>query len=89
MGANDINFASLLQHQKSEGHKVYSTCSKIFNTVSFLFSNKMLVFRPGIYIMLVRIENREDPDQTAPSVCDVFLGIFGRQHAFEILENLP
>ena len=33
----------------------------------FLFSNKMLVFRAGIYKILVRIANREDPDQTASS----------------------
>ena len=42
-------------------------CSKISNTFLFLFSNKMLVFRAGIYKMLVRIANREDPDQTASS----------------------
>ena len=33
----------------------------------FLISNKMLVFRAGICNMLVRIANREDPDQTASS----------------------
>ena len=33
-------------------------------TFLFLFSNKMLVIRAGIHIMLVRIANREDPDQT-------------------------
>ena len=39
---------------------------KISNTFfSFLFSNKMLVIRVGIYKMLVRKENREDPDLTA------------------------
>ena len=31
----------------------------------FLFSNKMLVFRAGIYKMVVRIASNEDPDQTA------------------------
>ena len=31
----------------------------------FLFSNKMLVIRAGIHKMLVRIANREDPDQAA------------------------
>ena len=36
--------------------------------------------------MFVTIANREDPDQTASSVC---LGLFDRQHVFEILENLP
>ena len=36
-----------------------------FQTFFFLFSNKMLVFRVGINKLLVRIANREDPDQTA------------------------
>ena len=45
----------------------YGKCSKISNTFLFLFSNKMLVFRAGIRKMLVRIANREDPDQTASS----------------------
>ena len=40
---------------------------QILNTFLFLFSNKMLFFRTGIYIMLVRIANREDPDETASS----------------------
>ena len=31
----------------------------------FLFSNKMLVIRAGIHKMLVRIANREYPDQAA------------------------
>ena len=38
----------------------YGKCSKISNT--FLFSNKMLVFRVTIHKMLVKIANREDPD---------------------------
>ena len=39
---------------------------KISNTFfSFLFSNKMLVIKVGIHMMLVRKANREDPDQTA------------------------
>ena len=41
--------------------------SKISNTFLFLFSNKMLLIRTEIYKMLVRIANREDPDQTASS----------------------
>ena len=41
--------------------------SKIANTFLFLFTNKMLVFRAGIHKILVRIANREDPDQTASS----------------------
>ena len=36
---------------------------KILN--AFLFSNKMSVFRTGIHKLLVRLANREDPDQTA------------------------
>ena len=40
-------------------------CSKILNTFLFLFSTKLLVTRAGIHKMLVRIANREDPDQTA------------------------
>ena len=40
---------------------------KILNTFLILFSNKMLGFRAGIHKMLVRIANREDPDQTASS----------------------
>ena len=42
-------------------------CSKISNTFLVLFSNKILIFRTGIHKMLVRIANREDPDQTASS----------------------
>ena len=41
--------------------------------------------------MLVRIANREEPDQTASSeVCAAeCLGLFGRQLVFKILEHLP
>ena len=39
--------------------------SKILNTFLFLFSNNMLVILAGINKMLVRMANREDPDQTA------------------------
>ena len=42
-------------------------CSKISNAFLFLFSNKMLIVRAEIHKMLVRIANREDPDQTASS----------------------
>ena len=45
----------------------YGKCSKISNTFLFLFSNKMLIFRAGIHKMLVRIANREYPDQAASS----------------------
>ena len=43
---------------------MYGKCSKILNAF-LLFSNKILLFRAGIHKMLVRIENRADPDQTA------------------------
>ena len=42
----------------------YSIGSKIWKTF-LLFSNKLLVFRAGTHKVLVRIANREDPDQTA------------------------
>ena len=45
----------------------YGKCSQISNTFNFLFSNKLLVFRAGIHKFLVRVANREDPDQTASS----------------------
>ena len=52
--------------EQVEGDSDYSKCSKILNY--FLsFSNEMLVFRAGIHKLLVRIANREDPDQTASS----------------------
>ena len=38
------------------------------NVLKFqMFSNKMLVIRAGSHKMVVRIANREDPDQTASS----------------------
>ena len=46
--------------------KMYNKCSKILNIFHFLLST-MLVIRDGIDKMLVRIANREDPDQTASS----------------------
>ena len=49
----------------------YGKCSKIFKHFYFcslINTCKMLVFRAGnIKKMLVRIGNREDPDQTASS----------------------
>ena len=45
----------------------YGECSKISNTYLFLFSNRMLVFRAGIHKFLVRVANRENPDETASS----------------------
>ena len=45
----------------------YGICSKIFNTLLFMFSNKMLVSRAGIHKTGVRVANRKNPDQTASS----------------------
>ena len=41
--------------------------SKIWNTFLFLLSTKLSVIRAGIHKLLVKIANREDPDQTASS----------------------
>ena len=45
----------------------YGKGSKILNTSLFFFSNIIMVIRAGINKILVRITNREDPDQTASS----------------------
>ena len=45
----------------------YGKCSKFSNTLLFPFSNKLVAIRAGINKMLVRIANREDPNQTALS----------------------
>ena len=47
------------------------------NISRFLFSKKMRVIRAGIHIILVRIVNREYPDQTSSLiwVCTVCLGL--------------
>ena len=45
----------------------FGKCSKILNTFLFLFSYKMFVSRAGNHTVLVRIANREYPDQTASS----------------------
>ena len=45
----------------------YDKCSRISNMFLVPFSNKILVIRAGIHKMIVRIANREDPDQTASS----------------------
>ena len=42
----------------------FGKCSKKFH---FLFSNKMLIIRDRTHKMLVKIANKEDPDQTASS----------------------
>ena len=46
---------------------ICSNCSKLSKTFFILFSNKMLIFKAGIHKILVKIANREDPDQTASS----------------------
>ena len=46
---------------------IYCKCSKILNAFLALFSDKVFVFRAGIHKMIIRIANREDPDQTASS----------------------
>ena len=62
--ASKDNFSKLLEKFKVG---CYSKCSKMSNTLLFLFSTKMLVILDGIHKMRVRIANREDPDQTASS----------------------
>ena len=42
------------------------TCNAV-NVNTYLSSNKVLVMRAGINQILVRIANKEDPDQTASS----------------------
>ena len=52
----------------------------------------MLVFRAGIHQLLVRLANREDPEETASADYDLglhCLSRFGRQLVFEILEHFP
>ena len=44
------------------------TFLKNLNTLLFEFSDNTLIIRAGIHKMLVRIANREDPDQTASEV---------------------
>ena len=44
---------------------IYGKFSKILNTLLFLFSSKMLFIRVGMYKMLVRLANSEDPDENA------------------------
>ena len=60
-----INIGFLI---KCTVHQEYGKCSKIPYTFLVLFSNKMYVIRAGIHKMLVRIVNREDPDQSLEAV---------------------
>ena len=53
--------------------KRYAGCtwgnfSKILKTLLSEFSDSTLIIRAGIHNMLVRIANKEDPDQTASEV---------------------
>ena len=48
-------------------HFYYSKCFKILITFLVLFLAKMVIIKAEIHKMLVRIANREDPDQTASS----------------------
>ena len=50
--------------------------NKILNTFLIQFSNKMLVIKAEIHKMLVRIANREDPDQTASCLSDNYCSNF-------------
>ena len=74
---------------------IYGKCSKVWNFFHFIFTNKMLLNRTGVNKMLVRIANREDPDQTASSEAvwsgsALFVRAFcHRQLVFAILEHLP
>ena len=44
----------------------FAECSKMSNSFFLLLlSYKMFIIRAGIHILLVRIANRENPDQTA------------------------
>ena len=78
--------------QSQSGQSEYGESYKIFNTFLFLFSNEILVFRTGIHKMLVRIENREDPDQTLKKQSDLGLpclsSLFSRQLVFKIVITL-
>ena len=61
----DWRVTGLRQCVVSLSKTLYGKCSKILNTFLSLFSNKIMVFRAGIHKFLVRVANREDPDQTA------------------------
>ena len=49
----------------------------------------MLVISAGIHKMLVRMANREDPDQTYLGLPCLSVGLFRRQEVLDILEQLP
>ena len=62
-----INNSPYLCSQLIKKYESTVNVLKFQNTFLFLFSNKILVIRAGIHKMLVRIANRENPDQTASS----------------------
>ena len=52
--------------------ELLSKCSKILNTSLFLILDSMLVIGAGIFKMLVRITNWEDPDQVQQCLSRAF-----------------
>ena len=66
----------------------YSKCSKIFKHFSCSFSNKILVYKAGIHKTLVRIANRECPDQTASSDIYCIILPFSSQEHFHSVNEL-
>ena len=80
---------------------IYGKCSYISNTLPFLFSKIIMAIRAGIHKILLRIPNREDPDQSASSEevkkqSDLVLSCLSKPFffggggvVFEILQCLP
>ena len=62
----------------------FTNVLKISNTFLFQNSNKMYSFQE----LLARITNRENPVQTASSVCAVCLCLFSKRPVFAFLEHL-
>ena len=50
---------------------------------ALIFLNKMVIIRTENNKTLVRIANRDYPDQTASSNCSVCLGLVGSQRMFK------
>ena len=61
------------EYKKLRLEKKYGKCPKISNTFLFLFAKKCLLSELEIHKMLVRLANREDPDQTASLQSDLGL----------------
>ena len=66
-GVCEIEFSHMGKNRGNPDLVCENKCFKFSSTFLFLFSNKMLVIRAGNHNMLIRIANREDPDQTASS----------------------